>query len=325
MLNRLEISPPKNGLYRLVHEWKNSSDSVLLLDDWSDDFSRDITPVSCHSHNDYLRDVPLYDALLAGCVSVEADIWLENASDPSSDLLVGHTKKSLRPDRTLKSLYLGPLQIILEKGNATSDEAKSDASPFGFPPIPGIFSSSAGTSLVLLLDFKMNSHNVWTSVERQLEPLREAGWLTFWTNSSGLIKRPITVVASGDALLAQVTANSTYRYIFYDAPLGQLNETFTTANSYYASAPLAGAVGAVPFGQLSSEQQNAIQVQVAQANASGLVSRYWDTPSWPIGWRNRIWNDLMSLGVGIINTDDVSTTARWHWDMCVVLGINLCL
>jgi hypothetical protein len=33
-------------------------------------------PVGCHSHNDYWRRVPLYSALQAGCIGVEADVWL---------------------------------------------------------------------------------------------------------------------------------------------------------------------------------------------------------------------------------------------------------
>ena len=58
-----------------------------------------------HSHNDYERLRPLYDALEAGLDSVEADIFLENGQ-----LLVAHDRKDLKPERTLDKLYLEPLQ-----------------------------------------------------------------------------------------------------------------------------------------------------------------------------------------------------------------------
>src|SRR5215475_3841962 len=59
---------------------------------------------NAHAHNDYLHDRPLFDALDQGFTSVEADIFLVDAQ-----LLVGHTRGALKPDRTLESLYLAPL------------------------------------------------------------------------------------------------------------------------------------------------------------------------------------------------------------------------
>src|SRR5262245_45294116 len=58
-----------------------------------------------HAHNDYEHKRPLLDALDNGFCSVEADIFLVNG-----ELLVGHTSKDLRPERTLEKLYLDPLR-----------------------------------------------------------------------------------------------------------------------------------------------------------------------------------------------------------------------
>lgn len=76
------------------------------------DATKDILPIPCHSHNDYWRRVPLFDAIHAGCISVEADVWLFEDSD---ELYVGHGTASLTPDRTLSSLYVNPLVDLLEK------------------------------------------------------------------------------------------------------------------------------------------------------------------------------------------------------------------
>src|SRR5437773_10344211 len=61
--------------------------------------------VHAHAHNDYEHKRPLLDALDHGFCSVEADVFLVEG-----DLLVGHTRKDLRPERTLEKLYLDPLR-----------------------------------------------------------------------------------------------------------------------------------------------------------------------------------------------------------------------
>lgn len=58
-----------------------------------------------HSHNDYWRPRPLFDALQRGFKSVEADVFLADRA-----LLVGHSRQELQADKTLESLYLAPLQ-----------------------------------------------------------------------------------------------------------------------------------------------------------------------------------------------------------------------
>ena len=58
--------------------------------------------LSGHSHNDYLRRTPLWDALSLGFISIEVDIHLVGGA-----LLVGHDLEDLDPSKTLQSLYLG--------------------------------------------------------------------------------------------------------------------------------------------------------------------------------------------------------------------------
>jgi hypothetical protein len=71
-----KLPPPvrADGLQRIRDSWKIPSDSITALSSWPKDFSQGITLVQCHSHNDYWRKVPLFDALTAGCVGVEADM-----------------------------------------------------------------------------------------------------------------------------------------------------------------------------------------------------------------------------------------------------------
>lgn len=75
---------------------------------------------------------------------------------------------------------------------------------------------------------------------------------------------------------------------------------------------------------MTEGQNEKVKGQVVKANDLGLKSRYWGTVSWPVGWRNRVWEQLVELGVGILNVDDLTAAARWDWEMCVVGGVNIC-
>jgi hypothetical protein len=82
------------------------------LAEYPTDVTRDVLPLPCHSHNDYWRRVPLFDAIHWGCTSVEADVW---QFEDQKDLLVGHSAASLTPGRTLRSLYVDPIVELLDK------------------------------------------------------------------------------------------------------------------------------------------------------------------------------------------------------------------
>ena len=70
-----------------------------------------------HSHNDYLRTVPFWEAFGAGSASIEVDVILQNG-----ELMAAHEKESIQPERTLKSLYLEPIQKAKALGMIDSFE-----------------------------------------------------------------------------------------------------------------------------------------------------------------------------------------------------------
>ena len=86
LIHELSPLPNHSGLQHIVDNWTAPDAYGAHEVAWRDDFSRDIVPKKCHSHNDYWRSVPLFSALAAGCTSVEADVWL--AEDGA--LLVSH-------------------------------------------------------------------------------------------------------------------------------------------------------------------------------------------------------------------------------------------
>lgn len=64
-----------------------------------------------HSHNDYLRNVPFWEAFEAGAASIEVDVILQDGQ-----LMAAHEPASIKKEHTLKSLYLEPIQKARELG-----------------------------------------------------------------------------------------------------------------------------------------------------------------------------------------------------------------
>ena len=72
-----------------------------------------ILPVG-HSHNDYTRDRPLFDALKYGFTSIEVDVYLHEGR-----MVVTHDDKNLDAKKDIQELYLDPLKSIIDKNGGT--------------------------------------------------------------------------------------------------------------------------------------------------------------------------------------------------------------
>ena len=308
------LTPPEDhsGLRHIVNHWKEPNNNGGYEFEWRDDFSRDIVPKDCHSHNDYWRRVPLYNALAAGCVSVEADIWLAD----NSELLVSHSWRSTTRHRTLRSLYLDPLSKIFDKRNVTvaSENAKE----------VGVFDVDPTVSTVLLIDFKGDGHKTWPILLDQLQSLRDKDWLTYY-DGAVLHQGPLTIVGTGNTPFDLVQQSSTNRFVFFDAPLLSISdEQYNTTNSYYASVEMKKAIGSLWLNRLSAKQTDKLAEQIHAADVKGLKSRYWDEPRWPISLRDKVWFKLTELDVGMLNVDDLVSATKWNWNWCIIAGLSLC-
>ena len=331
---------------KVFQNWGKPGTGTEGLTWYPTDFLRDVTPIGCHSHNDYWRRVPLFDALRAGCTGVEADVWLFD-----DDLFVGHNTASLTRNRTFESLYIDPLVKILEHQNPTTE--------FYNGTNHGVFDTDSEQTLTLLVDLKTRSLKTWQYVVDQLQPLRERGWLTYVANGV-FHKGPVTVVGTGNTRFDILTKNQTYRDAFFDAPLDTMWEArettpeiadwldgsederraeedlpssisgshatmgqgmsgvlptdeFSIQNSYYASVSFGKAVGRMWRGRLSPRQMDIIRGQIRGAHRRGLKARYWDLPSWPLGLRNHVWEVLVREGVDMLNVDDLRAVSKQVW------------
>lgn len=288
----------------------NAIASLLFFQDSSLDFpppskrnfdhslTQDTIPLQCHSHNDYHRRTPLYEALSIGCTGVEVDIWIFE-----DELYVGHNANTLTRNRTLRSMYLDPLMELLDHKNL-----EQVSRPMG------IFGLDSSQTLVLLIDFKGDGYQIFPLVQEQLALMRERGYLSYF-DGSAVITGPITVVATGTAPFSLIASNSDYRDIFFDAPLAGMGEgldspsLYNATNSYYASANFRRAIGHLwlpwRWGKFYQRDIERIRVMVGAAKRRGLKTRFWGAPSWPRGLRDVIWERLVREGADVLNGDDL--------------------
>lgn len=252
--------------------------------------------------------------------------------------MVGHDEASLTADRTLKSMYLDSLLNIVDRMTADPED------PGGSKPAKpkGVFRTEPEATLVLLIDVKTQSRETWPLVVEQLSALRDKQYLRRYEN--GVLKPgPITIVGTGNIASDQSAFTSTnvdptrsfdeYHDTFLDAPLASLpqpadtlgngkavstlpdeaEQTWTNKTAYYASASLKTTIGSVITG-FSPSQLFTLRTQITTAARLGLKSRYWDTPNWPVAYRDYVWSVLEREGVGVLNVDDLAGFARGDWD-----------
>ncbi|SCU93309.1 LAFA_0F15720g1_1 [Lachancea sp. 'fantastica'] len=274
--------------------------------------NRNVNPVTkVHSHNDYWRDLPLFEALCHGIASVEADVWL---IDGSEELAVGHNQAFLDPEhRTLNSLYTKPLLRMLNEVNCLEDLQDHKY---------GVFYNSPETTLYMYIDFKSEngSQTYAHLINNHLRPLIDAGYLTNFNLQSKQIEwNPVTVVLTGDyptdlkVLDGQDDdgiLHTNQRFVFLDAPLYDLqpqHEQLSVVASASISQLLSNcsnSTASQSSNGLSKDEINCIRPFVAKAHAMNLKTRIWGVPNWPNNLRKQLWRQqVYELEVDVLNVD----------------------
>ncbi|KAI9664236.1 MAG: hypothetical protein M1831_002415 [Alyxoria varia] len=256
-------------------------------------------------------------------------------TDLTRDIVpVGHERSALTTSRTLDNLYIQPILRELNRMNPES--------PFVDEPTKnGLFDTLSTQTLYLWIDLKTPATTTFSAAVKALEPLRSpTNYLTSYTKDSGVQDGPVTVIFTGNTQLSQVQDVSPRDY-FFDAPLDQLSsaaydnitkELSPIASVKFEKAILAGSEGSkegdkkqkrdfqhlMRTGKFNDEQEETIEKQIEHARGKGIGARYWDTPGWPVGARDRVWKKLWEMGVELVNADDLEAAAGFlggrAWD-----------
>lgn len=88
---------------------------------------------------------------------------------------------------------------------------------------------------------------------------------------------------------------------------------FSAQNSHYASVSFAASIGHLWRGRLSHRQMALLRGYIRGAHSRGLKARFWDTPAWPIGLRDHVWDVLVREGADTLNVDDLRGVRRGVW------------
>lgn len=228
-----------------------------------------------HAHNDYEHAHPLLDALDQGFCSVEADIYLVDGK-----LLVAHNREDVRPERTLESLYLAPLQQRVQANGGR------------------VFRN--GPAFSLLIDIKGDAEPTYRVLREALEPYRKL--LTRYERGK-VLPGAVSIILSGNRPRALLEAE-TNRLVALDGRLTDLGTGASPALVAWISDNWQLNFKWRGTGPLSSEERSRLTDLVRRAHAEGFRLRFWAIPDTPAAW-----TELRQAGVDLINTDHLAELA----------------
>jgi hypothetical protein len=236
-----------------------------------------ITPLThAHAHNDYEHDRPLYDALENGFNSVEADIFLVD-----DNLYVAHNARDIKPDRTLRSLYLDPLKqrIIENNGHVYQN----------------------GSQFILLIDIKTGALETYKVLDKIMAEYRDI-FTSF--GPDGRKDKAVLAIISGNRPREFMEAQK-LRYAACDGRLTDLQSEYPADLIPMISDNWTKYFTWNGMGEMPAEEHDRLKDIVQRAHEKGRLVRFWSTPDNPSPAREAIWREFLSAGVDLLNTDDL--------------------
>jgi hypothetical protein len=230
-----------------------------------------------HAHNDYHHPRPLADALDQGFCSVESDVFLVD-----DQLLVGHDRGELRADRTLRTLYLDPLQ---QRARQHGGRIYRDGPVFS-----------------LLVDIKSEAVATWNQLNRELAQYPE---LVSHHDGQAYQQRAVQVIVSGNRAWENISMASP-SWAGIDGRLSDLSSELPAHVLPWISDNWTLHFTWRGDGTMPEQERNKLQSIVQQAHRRGRRVRFWATPESPA-----LWQQLHDAEVDLINTDQLAQLATY--------------
>lgn len=253
--------------------------ALLLLLNLNTTLAQTPLPLPAHSHNDYEQPRPLFSALQLRFASIEADVFLVDG-----ELRVGHEQDQLVQGRTLTSLYLEPLRLLVMRG-------------------AGQVYPETTRPLILLVDFKTDAEETYQALERALVPYER--YLTRF-NDGVVEPGAVTVIVSGnrprDVMAAQRERLAAYEGRLADLTAGNVDPAFMPLISNDWSEVFDWRGGE----SMPEDQRQRLETFVSLAREQGVMLRFWNTPDTP-----PVWTVLKAAGVDLINADRIEALSEF--------------
>jgi hypothetical protein len=231
--------------------------------------------VPAHSHNDELRARPLLDALAAGCMSIEVDVF-----DVDGELLVAYDRADVKPDLTLDSMYLKPLSELVKEHEWILPNRQP---------------------LILVVEFKGDRDACYAILRKQLEPYRA---MLHRMEDGKRVRGPVRVVVSGKRPKNEIAASST-RLVDLDTQPGEFpkeSSELCAVQSISWKELFPGKEGI----ELSPEERDTLKKLADRARQQGRLLRIYDMPD-----DEKSWALALDVGVGLVNTDKLAEFAAY--------------
>jgi hypothetical protein len=229
-----------------------------------------------HSHNDYVHEHPLYDALSYGYKSIEIDVWLHKGK-----LIVDHDGIGLDSGRDIEDLYLLP---IIERVRAHRGWVYDDDS----------------TPTIFMVEFKNNPEACYVVLKQLIE--KHKGLFCDRMGSGGPIKllitghRPWQSLRTGNELY--ITADGDIRQSADSLPPYILERVSDAYGSHFTWL----GKGAMP-----RAQKYKLDALVKLAHDHGRQIRFYALPQ-----DENVWRELLDAGVDWINVDKLQKFADFY-------------
>ncbi len=225
------------------------------------------TVANAHAHNDYEHPVPFYTAYNAGFGSIEADVFPVNGV-----LLVAHSKKEIKPQRTLQALYLIPLLKEL--------------------------SIDTSRKLILLIDIKENYKVALVLLIQELESLKH--YL-----SKPQQTRSLTILISGMRPPPAEYKNYT-DYIFFDDDLKLPHTPDEWKRVGLVSLPFNKISDWKGEDNINRRDKKRLRHIIDSVHSSGKPIRFWAAFDTETSWKLQ-----MKLHADLIGTDKIDELANF--------------
>lgn len=201
-----------------------------------------------HSHNDYLRNVPFWEAYSVPCQSIEVDVILKGGQ-----LMVGHEVESIQPQNTLDALYLRPIQ-------------KAKAMNAGKNP-----------NFQLLIDLKTEAYSTLELLVQQLEPYE-----ALWASPSNL--DGVKIVISGSRPQPEDYTNYP-DYIYFDYQSQDLDgdlpwDRIAMVSYSFRTVSIWNGKGRM----VEADRQKALDL-IGKVHEKDKPIRFWATPDSKTAWK----------------------------------------
>jgi alkaline phosphatase len=216
------------------------------------------------AHNDYERAQPFHTAYNLQVGYIEADIFLID-----NKILVAHHKNEIKPERTLETLYLKPLQRQVHKNG-------------------GFVYSDRKASLTLMIDLKTPGPETLKALVAALEYYRD------------LISCPTLQIMISGNIPDPAHWDEYPSYIYFD---GRPEIPYTAEQIRRISMISTNFGSHVKWdgrNKISDADRKKIADLVDLAHSKGKKFRFWATPDFEGAWK-----ELLDLQMDVIVTDKV--------------------